>query len=96
MKIATKPLLPFALFWLLAPARARAVEPLDTFSIRVGGYITSWDTKVRAESKSRTSGEAEIRKVPGGFSLYIGGENRAVLGVTLGGGATTDLATSSA
>jgi len=60
MKIATMPLLSFALFGLLAPARARAVEPLDTFSFRVGGYITSWDTKVRADGATQRGTQLEL------------------------------------
>ena len=30
----------------------RAVEPLDTFSARLGGYITDFDTKVRADGQT--------------------------------------------
>ena len=49
MKIAAMSLLSLASLALLAPSQARAVEPLDTVSFRIGGYITSWDTEVRAD-----------------------------------------------
>jgi len=38
-----------ALLGFAAPAHA--VEPLDTFSVRIGGYITSFDTEVRADGQ---------------------------------------------
>lgn len=34
---------------LLAARPAKAVEPLDTFSVRIGGYVTDFDTRVRAD-----------------------------------------------
>lgn len=39
-------------------APAHAVEPLDEFSVRLGGYITRFDTDVRADGE--TSGGTEI------------------------------------
>ena len=33
------------------PAAAAAVEPLDTFSVRIGGYVTRFDTRVRADGE---------------------------------------------
>lgn len=30
----------------------RAVEPLDTFSARIGGYVTDFDTKMRADGQT--------------------------------------------
>ena len=55
MKIPTMSLLSLSLAAaaLLAPSQARAVEPLDTFSFRIGGYVTSWDTEVRADGTTR-------------------------------------------
>lgn len=60
MKIATMSLLSLACVGLLAPSQARAVEPLDTFSFRVGGYITSWDTKVRADGQTQRGSQVEL------------------------------------
>ncbi|MGH8038168.1 MAG: hypothetical protein ACREPD_10530 [Stenotrophomonas sp.] len=37
---------------LLASGPCWAVEPLDTFSVRVGGYITDFDTRVRADGQT--------------------------------------------
>ena len=40
-------------FGMLAMApQARAVEPLDTFSGRIGGYITDFDTDVRVDGET--------------------------------------------
>ena len=33
------------------PAAAAAVEPLDTFSVSIGGYVTRFDTRVRADGE---------------------------------------------
>ncbi len=60
MKIATLSLLSLACIGLLAPGKARAVEPLDTFSFRVGGYITSWGTKVRADGQTQRGTEVDL------------------------------------
>src|SRR5690349_17780706 len=59
MKIALS-LLSLAAIALLAPTQARAVEPLDTASFRIGGYITSWDTKVRADGDTRRGTEVDL------------------------------------
>jgi len=45
----------------IAP-RAQAVEPLDVFSARIGGYITSWDTKVRADGTTSRGTEVDLHK----------------------------------
>lgn len=37
---------------LALPLQAMAVEPLDTFSGRIGGYITDFDTEVRADGET--------------------------------------------
>ncbi|GAB3511469.1 hypothetical protein [Pseudoxanthomonas daejeonensis] len=36
----------------LLPGAASAVEPLDTFSVSIGGYVTRFDTRVRADGAS--------------------------------------------
>lgn len=38
---------------LAVSAPAAAVEPLDTFSVRLGGYINRFDTQVRADGETR-------------------------------------------
>ena len=59
MKVAT--LSAFTLGLLaLSPLTARAVEPLDTVSFRIGGYITSWDTKVRADGTTARGTEVDF------------------------------------
>jgi hypothetical protein len=62
MKIAALSLLSLAAMALFAPSQARAVEPLDTFSFRVGGYITSWDTEVRADGTTRRGTELDLKR----------------------------------
>jgi hypothetical protein len=44
----------------VAPMSARAVEPLDTVSFRIGGYVTSWDTKVRADGTTARGTEIDF------------------------------------
>lgn len=39
-----------------------AVEPLDTFSARVGGYITEFDTKVRADGQSDSGTSVDLER----------------------------------
>jgi len=46
----------------LAPMKARAVEPLDVFSARIGGYVTSWDTNVRADGQTARGTEVDVHK----------------------------------
>jgi hypothetical protein len=62
MKIAALSLLSLAAMALFAPSQARAVEPLDTFSFRVGGYITSWDTEVRADGTYARGTELDLKR----------------------------------
>jgi hypothetical protein len=45
----------------IAP-RAQAVEPLDVFSARIGGYVTSWDTKVRADGETSRGTQVDLDK----------------------------------
>ncbi|UHQ20080.1 hypothetical protein LVB87_02665 [Lysobacter sp. KIS68-7] len=60
----------------LAPTKARAVEPLDVFSARIGGYITSWDTNVRADGRTARGTDVDIHKDFGlddsGTIAYVG------------------------
>jgi hypothetical protein len=44
----------------IASMPARAVEPLDTVSFRIGGYVTSWDTKVRADGTNSRGTQVEL------------------------------------
>jgi hypothetical protein len=46
----------------LLPVTASAVEPLDTFSFRIGGYVTSWDTEVRADGNTQRGTEVDLRR----------------------------------
>jgi hypothetical protein len=39
---------------------ARAVEPLDTFSGRIGGYVSKFDTEVRADGESSDGTEIDL------------------------------------
>lgn len=49
---------------LLASAslECRAVEPLDTFSARIGGYVTNFDTKVRADGETDRGTEVDLSR----------------------------------
>ena len=46
----------------IAPMQARAVEPLDNFSFRIGGYVTSWDTEVRADGVTGRGTEVDLQR----------------------------------
>ena len=46
----------------LLPLHARAVTPLDTFSARLGGYITQFDTKLRADGETTRGSEVDFDK----------------------------------
>ena len=43
-------------------SQARAVEPLDTFSARLGGYITQFDTKIRADGTTSRGSDIDLGK----------------------------------
>ena len=45
----------------VAPA-AFAVEPLDTFSARIGGYVTTFDTEVRANGVTGQGTEVDLNR----------------------------------
>jgi hypothetical protein len=53
------PLLSFVALSSVVPS-AYAVEPLDTFSARIGGYVTTFDTKVRADSETSNGTTIEL------------------------------------
>jgi len=44
----------------LVPLESRAVEPLDVFSARIGGYITQFDTQVRADGETTRGTEIDL------------------------------------
>ena len=60
----------------LAPSQAAAVEPLDTFSARLGGYITQFDTKVRGDTTTDRGTEIDFDKdldlAQGNAIAYLG------------------------
>jgi hypothetical protein len=43
-----------------ASASAWAVEPLDNFSVRIGGYLTTFDTDVRADGDTSNGTEVNL------------------------------------
>lgn len=43
---------PLGLLIVVASPAALAIEPLDTFSARIGGYISTFDTQVRADGET--------------------------------------------
>jgi len=47
---------------MLASMECRAVEPLDTFSFRIGGYITDFDTQVRADGETDNGTEVDLQR----------------------------------
>lgn len=49
---------------LLASAslECRAVEPLDTFSGRIGGYITEFDTELRADGETEQGTRVDLKR----------------------------------
>jgi hypothetical protein len=42
--------------------QAHAVEPLDTFSARLGGYITQFDTQIRADGQTQRGNQIDLDK----------------------------------
>lgn len=50
-----------ALLSLAAPP-ALAVEPLDTFSVRVGGYVQTFDTEIRADGETQSGTRIDLRR----------------------------------
>ena len=49
---------------------AHAVEPLDTFSAHVSGYITSFDTEIRADGEGKRGTEIDLHR-----DLGLGDDN---------------------
>ena len=47
---------------LAAAPSAHAVEPLDTFSARIGGYVSSFDTEVRADGVTATGTPVDLER----------------------------------
>lgn len=45
-------LLAVAAILATAPGAAAAIEPLDTFSVSLGGYVTRFDTRIRADGEA--------------------------------------------
>lgn len=45
----------------VAPA-ACAVEPLDTFSIRIGGYVSKFDTEIRADGETSRGTTLDLKR----------------------------------
>lgn len=58
-RVAT--LLSLAVLTSLAP-QAHAVEPLDTFSVRIGGYTSSFDTEIRANGETTEGTEIDLER----------------------------------
>jgi len=44
------------------PLQALAVEPLDTFSARIGGYVSSFETDVRANGVNNQGTEVDLNR----------------------------------
>lgn len=51
-----------ALLLPLVSMDCRAIEPLDTFSARIGGYITDFDTQVRADGETQAGTEVDLQR----------------------------------
>jgi len=51
-----------AVSFLLVSMRAGAVEPLDTFSARLGGYVTQFNTEVRADGETDQGTPVDLRR----------------------------------
>ncbi|HEY5852160.1 MAG TPA: hypothetical protein VIT62_15540 [Lysobacter sp.] len=54
-------LLPAVLLCSLS-APAQAVEPLDTFSIRIAGYVSKFDTQVRADGETSQGTNVDLKR----------------------------------
>lgn len=63
------PCIAAALLLVIAP-QARAVEPLDTFSVRISGYVTSFDTELRADGEGRQGTNIDLHR-----DLGLGDDN---------------------
>jgi hypothetical protein len=54
--------LPVMVLLALASVDCRAVEPLDTFSARISGYVTEFDTEVRADGETRSGTSIDLQR----------------------------------
>lgn len=54
------PVVPLALILLTVSPAAFAVEPLDEFSVRIGGYVSTFDTQVRADGTTTNGTEFDL------------------------------------
>ena len=55
------PLLSLAMLCAVAPL-AHAVDPLDTFSVRIGGYTNSFDTELRADGETSSGTDIDLER----------------------------------
>lgn len=53
---------PLTLALLAAPGVVVAIEPLDTFSARLGGYVTDFDTEVRADGATQAGTSIDLER----------------------------------
>lgn len=54
------PVVPLALILFTVSPAAFAIEPLDTFSARIGGYVSTFDTQVRADGATTNGTEFDL------------------------------------
>ncbi|WP_457095840.1 hypothetical protein [Lysobacter sp. P5_B9] len=47
---------------LAIPAQAFAVEPLDTFSVRLSGYVSTFDTSIRADGETERGTPVDLHR----------------------------------
>src|SRR5262245_11558580 len=47
---------------LALPAQALAVEPLDTFSVRLSGYVSKFDTELRADGETERGTPVDLHR----------------------------------
>src|SRR5512134_2133108 len=66
MSSAARPLapsvVPLTLALIAASPAAFAIEPLDTFNVRIGGYISTFDTQVRADGETTAGTEFDLER----------------------------------
>ena len=63
MSFPARPVAPLlALVALAVAPAAHAVEPLDTFSARIGGYVNHFDTEVRADGETSAGTPIDLER----------------------------------
>ena len=63
MSFPARPVAPLlACIALAAAPSAHAVEPLDTFNARIGGYVNHFDTEVRADGETGTGTPIDLER----------------------------------